>query len=113
MCHTGKVLGGQSFEKMGFYKDYFAERGNVGDADNGRFNVTKKELDRHKFKVPMLRNITLTFPYFHDGSTSDLKKVVEIMASHQLEDGLSGDEITAIVAFLQTLTGELAGQMLQ
>ena len=66
VCHVGKLLGGASFELMGEQRDYFAERGNITEADNGRFNFTKKERDRHRFKVPTLRNVALTFPYFHD-----------------------------------------------
>jgi cytochrome c peroxidase len=112
MCHVGKVLGGQSFERMGVFKDYFAGR-TVGAADLGRFSVTKEERDRHKFKVPMLRNIAVTQPYFHDGSATTLDKAVEVMAAHQLEDGIPAVEQRQIVAFLMTLTGSYQGKRLQ
>ena len=111
-CHVGQVLGGQSFEKMGIFEDYFAGR-KLTDADRGRFNVTKREVDLRKLKVPMLRNITLTAPYFHDGSVKRLDEAVATMGRLQLEDGLDGDEVKAIVAFLGSLTGELRGKQLR
>ena len=83
-CHAGKLMGGQSFERMGRKSDYFEARGmKMTDADNGRFNVTKVEADRHAFKVPTLRNIAATGPYLHDGSQTDLAKVVGFMAACQ------------------------------
>lgn len=109
MCHVGKALGGQSFEIMGLARDYFADRGNVKKPDNGRFNVTNNEKDRHKFKVPMLRNVALTFPYFHDGSTSDLKEAVDTMAKYQLGLDLADADLVAITAFLDAATGEYKG----
>lgn len=113
MCHVGKILGGQSFERMGRKADYFARRGAVTDADNGRFNVTKDEADRHAFKTPTLRNIDKTAPYLHDGSTSDLGEVVGMMAAYQMGTPLTPEDNAKIVAFLQTLTGEYKGQPLQ
>jgi len=111
-CHVGETLGGQSYEYMGLFEDYFAARGNVQKADFGRFNVTQNEADRHKFKVPTLRNIELTFPYFHDGSTSDLKEAVRTMAQYNAGATLSSADIDAVVAFLKSLTGTLNGQPL-
>lgn len=111
-CHVGKAIGGQSFEYMGRERDYFADRGKTGTADMGRFNFTKKEVDRHKFKVPTLRNLSLTAPYFHDGSTSDLAKAVELMAKYQNKAPLSPGERDQIVAFLLSLKGELNGKAL-
>lgn len=110
-CHSGVALGGMSFEKMGVKGDYFAYRVKAlgmkeTAADNGRFNVTKIESDRHKFKVPTLRNIALTAPYFHDGSVKELSKAVDIMAQYQRGVTLSQDENKALVAFLQSLNGE-------
>ncbi len=110
MCHVGKAMGGQSFERMGRKADYFAKRGNLTDADNGRFNVTKDESDRHAFRTPTLRNIALTFPYFHDGSTSDLTEAVDVMATSMLDVTLSEEETMNMVAFLGTLTGQYKGQ---
>ncbi len=112
-CHVGQAMGGQSFELMGRKADYFGDRGNLTEADDGRYNVTKDEADRHKLKVPTLRNIALTFPYLHDGSTSDLKEVVNIMAKYEVGTTLSDKEADQIVAFLNTLTGELNGKLLQ
>lgn len=112
-CHVGRLLGGQSFEKMGLKADYFGDRGNVGTADFGRFNVTGKEEDRFRLKVPTLRNIAFTFPYLHDGSTSDLKEVVEIMVKYQVGKTITDIESDLIVKFFHTLNGELHGEMLQ
>jgi cytochrome c peroxidase len=113
-CHVGKLLGGQSFEKMGHKKGYFAARGTpVGKADLGRFNVTQKEGDRHKFKVPTLRNITLTAPYFHDGAAPTLKEATRLMGRHQLGKELSDHEVDRLVKFMGTLTGEYEGKLLR
>jgi cytochrome c peroxidase len=99
---------------MGLKADYFAERGTeVIPEDLGRFNVTKDENDRHKLKTPTLRNITVTYPYFHDGSTSDLGEAVETMSKYQVGRTLSAKQIEQIVAFLETLTGEYNGELLQ
>ena len=112
-CHFGPVLGGLSYEKMGVKQDYFKLRGSpLTEADNGRFNVTKDEKDRHFFKVPVLRNIELTHPYFHDGSASDLAEAVRIMGQVQAGKSFSGEETDKIVAFLKTLTGEYKGKAL-
>lgn len=106
-CHTGSGIGGAMFQKMGLVKDYFALRGGaLTDADLGRFNVTKQEADRHLFKVPTLRNVALTPPYFHDGQVETLEKAVEIMARVQLGRELAPNEIARITSFLKSLTGE-------
>lgn len=110
-CHVGKVLGGQSFEKMGLKKNYFAGR-TLADADRGRFNVTKESYDERRFKVPMLRNIARTAPYFHDGSTSELGEAIAVMSSHQLDSPLSQEERDAVLAFLGSLTGAHRGRPL-
>lgn len=111
-CHVGKALGGRSFETMGLRKDYFADRGDVKEPDQGRFNFTKNESDRHKFKVPTLRNLPVTHPYFHDGSTSDMGEAVRVMAEFQSDLSLDDGEIKKIVAFLNALTGEYKGKLL-
>ena len=68
-CHVGEILGGQSYELIGVQHDYFADRqAEMTEEDNGRFKQTKAERDRHRFKVPGLRNIELTAPYFHDAA---------------------------------------------
>jgi len=107
-CHNGDYFGGTSFQVLA--QSYFDERGTpLTDADLGRFSVTGNEADRHAFKSPMLRNVGVTPPYFHDGSTSDLTVVVKKMGRHQLKTELSDEDANAIVAFLKTLTGEYQG----
>ena len=75
--------------------------------DDGRKAVTKKDEDKDMFKVPSLRNITKTNPYFHDGSVNDINKAVQIMAKAQLNKDLNDEEIKSIVSFLESLTGEV------
>ena len=112
-CHVGQAMGSQSFERMGLKADYFAERGNVQEVDNGLSNFTKKDADQHKFKVPTLRNIALTYPYFHDGQTIDLKDAVKIMSRYQEGSEFTDEEAGKVTAFLKTLTGEYNGQPLE
>ena len=112
-CHTGRALGGQSFELMGRRADYFADRGTLTDADNGRFSVTQREQDRFRFKVPTLRNVALTFPYFHDGSQETLEQAVRSMAKYQTRRPFTDQEVEKVVKFLHTLTGEYQGKPLQ
>ncbi len=100
-CHTGPGLGGTMFQKLGSVKPWPTK-------DEGRFKVTKQEADKFVFKVPLLRNITKTGPYLHDGSISDLGEMVQKMAEHQTAKGrLSDAELDAILAFLDALTGEI------
>ena len=104
VCHTGITLGGQSFELMGIYDDYFKNRGwEISKEDLGRYNVTADEDDRYRFKVPGLRNVALTQPYFHDGSRQSLSEAVQIMGKYQSNKQLSDRDVRAIVAFLETL----------
>ena len=106
-CHVGANLGGQSYELMGQYADYFAARGTEMTAeDNGRFKQTSIERDRHRFKVPGLRNVALTYPYFHDGTEPELKEAVCKMGTYQVGVEIPDAEEDKIVAFLHTLTGE-------
>jgi len=113
-CHVGKLLGGQSFEKLGRKGDYFAARGTpAAKPDFGRFNVTGKETDRFKLKVPTLRNIALTFPYLHDGTAKTLVEAVDVMAKFMVGKTLPASETAAIVKFLETLTGEYGGKPLK
>ncbi len=106
-CHQGVNVGGGMYQRMGLVRDYFAERGNVTEADLGRFNVTHDEADRHSFKVPTLRNIELTAPYLHDGSQQTLADVIRVMGRYQLGRDLSAEQVDSIAAFLRLLTGEL------
>jgi cytochrome c peroxidase len=106
-CHAGALLGELSHERMGIYKDYFRDRGwEVTKEDLGRFNLTSDEYDRHRFKVPGLRNVALTKPYFHDGSRQTLYDAIEIMAAYQTGRSITDRDIIAIASFLESLTGE-------
>jgi cytochrome c peroxidase len=111
-CHAGQALGQTSFEKMGVVDDYFAARGDLTEVDKGRMGVTRDPADEHHFKVPTLRNVAKSWPYFHDGNTRDLDEAVRIMAQYQREHALSDEEIPRVVAFLEALTGEYQGQPL-
>ena len=105
-CHQGVNIGGNMFQKFGAMDDYFAKRGNPTDADLGRFAVTKQEEDKHVFKVPSLRNVALTAPYFHDASAQTLEQAVDVMFQYQLGRTGSAADKQAIIAFLKALTGE-------
>ena len=112
-CHVGANLGGESYELMGLRNHYFAERDMpLTEEDNGRFKVTQQERDRHRFKVPGLRNIELTWPYYHDGSRSTLEEAVRDMGKYQSGVELTSTEVDEITAFLKTLTGEYQGKKL-
>jgi cytochrome c peroxidase len=106
-CHQGVNVGGNMFQRFGVMGDYFAARGNVTAADYGRYNVTKRESDRFVFKVPSLRNVALTAPYFHDGAAQTLPQAVQVMFTYQLGRPASAQDVELIVKFLGTLTGEL------
>ncbi|MBQ5679172.1 MAG: c-type cytochrome, partial [Rikenellaceae bacterium] len=109
-CHVGANLGGESYELMGLRRHYFAERDlPLTEEDNGRFKQTMEERDRHRFKVPGLRNVELTWPYYHDGTRATLAEAVADMAIYQSGVELTEEENAAIVAFLRTLTGEFEG----
>jgi len=105
-CHQGVNVGGNMFQRFGLIGNYFEDRGNVQEIDYGRYNITKNELDKFVFKVPSLRNVALTSPYFHDGSITELRDAVRIMARYQVGRNISETDITYIVSFLKSLTGE-------
>ena len=111
-CHQGVNMGGNMFQTFGVMGNYFESRGNVTDADLGRYNVTKRESDKHVFKVPSLRNVALTPPYFHDGSAATLEEAVDVMFKYQLGRIAPKEDKDSIVKFLRTLTGELEGKPL-
>ncbi|MDP2246260.1 cytochrome-c peroxidase [Pseudomonas sp.] len=100
-CHNGPAVGGNSFQKMGLVEAYKTDNPAEGVA-----GLTGKDADRFKFKVPTLRNVELTYPYFHDGAYWKLEESVDVMARLQLGRQLSGEDIDKITAFLKTLTGE-------
>jgi len=106
-CHQGVNVGGNMFQKFGVMGDYLAKRGNPTQADLGRYLVTKVESDKYVFKVPSLRNIALTAPYFHDASAKTLDEAVDIMFRYQLGRVASREDRESIIRFLNTLTGEL------
>ncbi|TYA51424.1 c-type cytochrome [Aggregatibacter actinomycetemcomitans] len=113
-CHTGVNMGGQSYEYMGIYGDYFKDRGTpLTDADQGRFAQTQDPYDMHRFKVPSLHNIALTAPYMHDASAKDLKEAVRIMLKYQSNAKPRQQDIDDITSFLESLTGEFEGKKLQ
>jgi cytochrome c peroxidase len=99
-CHAGPTIGGQMFQKLGLVKPY-------GTEDAGRFEVTGNEADRGVFKVPSMRNVAQTAPYFHDGSIETLDNAIRMMAEHQLGKTLAPDEVTSIRVFLGSLTGKI------
>jgi cytochrome c peroxidase len=105
-CHNGPNLGGSQLQRFGATKDYWLETKSA-KPDAGRFAVTKKEEDRYVFRVPMLRNVAKTAPYFHDGSVMALSDAVRIMASVQLGRELTDAAVAEIVAFLEALTGDV------
>ncbi len=100
-CHNGPAVGGNSYQKMGVIHPYITKNPAVG-----RMDVTGKEQDKYVFKVPTLRNVELSYPYFHDGEAATLEKAVEIMGKIQLDHDFNQKEIASIVAFLKTLTGK-------
>lgn len=111
-CHQGVNVGGNMFQPFGIIGDYLADRGNITTADLGRFNVTQNAADRHVFRVPSLRNVALTAPYFHDGSAKTLEEAVGKMTKYQLGRTLPTEQIQSIVQFLRTLNGEFQGKPL-
>lgn len=107
-CHQGRNVGGNMFQKFGVLGDYFKDRGHVTNADYGRYNVTHVESDRFVFRVPSLRNVERTAPYFHDGSAATLNQAVQVMARYQLGRKLADDQVSELIAFLKSLSGDLA-----
>jgi len=100
-CHTGEFVGGSTMQKAGVVQPWPNQK------DQGRFEVTKQDSDRMIFKVPSLRNVAKTGPYFHDGSAKTLDEAVLVMARHQLGEELPPEDVAAIVTWLGSLTGEL------
>ena len=111
-CHQGVNIGGNIFQPFGVIGNYLIDRGQIKPADLGRFNVTKNEPDRYVFRVPSLRNVAVTAPYFHDGSAQTLTEAIEQMTKYQLGRSLAKKQIELIAEFLGTLTGEYRGKPL-
>ena len=117
-CHNGVLLGGQSYQKFGVTQDYWNLTGSQPNdihksIDKGRFQDTKNEADSFMFKVQQLRNVAVTPPYFHDGSVARLEDAVRIMAKLQLGRDLAPPAVADIVAFLESLTGEIPASFAQ
>lgn len=100
-CHSGAAVGGSSFQKLGLIKPYPNQK------DAGRYEVTKKDEDRMVFRVPSLRNVGETGPWFHDGAYDRLETAVQAMAYHQLGKELADQDAKDIAAFLKSLTGDI------
>jgi cytochrome c peroxidase len=111
-CHQGINVGGNMLQKFGVMRDYFAGRTDLTPADQGLFAKTGREEDRYVFRVPSLRNVALTAPYFHDGSRATLEDAITAMASYQLGREVNAEQAGQIAAFLRTLTGEFQGRPL-
>jgi cytochrome c peroxidase len=106
-CHAGAYVGGAVYQKLGAAEPY------PDSSDNGRQAVTKQESDRMVFKVPSLRNISKTAPYFHNGKVATLEQAVKGMAEYQLGQQLASEDVGSIVAFLKTLTGEIPAEYIR
>jgi len=111
-CHQGQNVGGNLFQKFGIFSYPPGGKASLTEADLGRFTITGREQDRQVFRVPSLRNVAVTGPYFHDGRTISLPEAVEIMGRSQLGRQLPKPDVEAIVQFLGTLTGEYRGRPL-
>ncbi len=105
-CHSGTWVGGRMYRKFGIIEPYWKYTRSE-KIDNGRFDVTKKEEDKYVFKVPVLRNVERTAPYFHDGSVTRLEDAVWIMGKIQLGKDLTNEQKESVVAFLSSLTGTI------
>ena len=100
-CHSGTLLGGRLYQKVGLVKPWPNQK------DQGRFSLTGKEEDKMFFKVPSLRNIEKTGPYFHDASSTELKDAIAKMGRHQIGMELAKKDIADIAAFLKTTTADI------
>jgi cytochrome c peroxidase len=106
-CHSGALVGGQMFQKAGLVKPW------PNQADPGRFKVTKSDADKMMFKVPTLRNIEKTGPYFHDGKTPTLVAAISAMAEHQLGKTLTDAQVKSIETWMKALTGDIPAQYIK
>lgn len=116
-CHAGENMGGLSYELMGRRANYFEDRAltqksGLTDGDNGRWAQTKVERDRYRFKTPTLRNVALTWPYYHDGSVKTLEEAIQKMARYQVGREISDDDCQKVKLYLNALTGQYKGKLL-
>lgn len=105
-CHNGKAFGGTMLQKFGLNGDYW-EHTKSKNIDKGRFDETNEEKDLYFFKVPGLRNIEKTYPYFHDGSVENLEDAIRIMGKLQVNKELSEEDVKSIATFLKALTQDV------
>jgi cytochrome c peroxidase len=99
-CHFGPNVGATMFQRLGLVRAW------PDSKDRGRFEITRRDIDWMVFRVPTLRNVAKTGPYFHDGSVSDLDTAIELMARHQLGKELTGNDVRLIRSWLSSLTGD-------
>lgn len=116
-CHAGINMGGLSYEMMGQRADYFKDRemnvaSGLTDADNGRWAQTGIERDRYRFKTPTLRNVALTWPYYHDGSVATLEEAVAMMSQYQVGHIMPESDVQKVKEFLDAQTGRYEGKTL-
>ncbi len=111
-CHNGPYVGGEMYEKFGIKQPYW-NLTHSPEIDSGRFVVTRSDADMFVFKIPVLRNVAMTSPYFHDGSVDSLSNAVKIMAQVQLGVTLDESQAGLIVAFLKSLTGQIPQDALE
>jgi cytochrome c peroxidase len=111
-CHSGQYVGGQMYQKFGILEPYWKYTKSE-TIDEGRFVVTKNESDKYLFKVPVLRNVAKTAPYFHDGSADKLEEAVWIMGKVQIGRDLNKPQVEDIIAFLNSLTGKISEDVLK
>jgi cytochrome c peroxidase len=111
-CHSGPYVGGQMYQEFGFLEPYWKFT-KSDPIDEGRYAVTKNEADKYVFKVPILRNVAKTAPYFHDGSVDKLEEAVWIMGKVQLNRDLTKEQIGEIATFLKSLTGVIPKEALE
>jgi cytochrome c peroxidase len=109
-CHSSMTFGGNMYQKFGKFADYWTLTGSEKH-DEGRFEVTNKEVDKYVFKSPSLLNVEKTGPYFHDGSVASLTDAINIMAKSQLDKDLTPEQTTQIETFLKSLTGEVPTEL--
>jgi cytochrome c peroxidase len=110
-CHFSPFVGGQMYQKFGLFEPYWKYTKSQ-KVDEGRFAVTKSENDKYVFKVPVLRNVAMTRPYFHDGSVDKLQEAVWIMGKIQLGKDLTTEQVQDIVSFLHALTGKIPDEVM-
>lgn len=110
-CHQGRTVGGNMFQEFGVLGDFEDHFDSTAGSNKGRFNVTRREDDLRRFKVPSLRNVEKTTPYFHTGGVDDLSKAIEIMAEYQLGESLREIEVKYIRQFLISLGGEIKKEL--